>query len=478
MSAPKLHQHNTTRSLSRSIDRSIVSLTLCPFVCLPAFVLDLPPRPCPLPHVDYEDRPPCESFARYGACPRGEACWYPHIAMTTSTKQTAERPKAAILTSRVYACRLAVRAQELLQRLGDGSENVCHIVGHVSASAKPKADVALLLDREGWSSDQVLARVLSDGDLRGCAIAAFRCDGLAETLEDAAAGAACELAAMGSGAGVARLSAFPPSSRGAASEALRGAGVSIFDPTTAAAGSGHHDPAPRAVVDVVAASKGGKTLYYWGVRGEEAAMASGVPLLSEGGRLFLDEGRTARMRRENAVCRAYFKLEEALRVAGVRVGGGWTCLDIGASPGGWSQCLCRRLGGNGRVVAVDPAALQFSDTKMVHLPVLAEDTDEFRERVRLASEGRKIDLIACDANVNPNLSARLALSLLPLQQSARAVLVLSLKNFVGRRKRWEREIAEIAELVEGSGYERVRVVHLFNNAPMEKTLVATRMVSR
>ena len=360
--------------------------------------------------------------------------------------------------------------------MGDGSENVCHIVGHVSASAKPKADVALLLDREGWSSDQVLARVLSDGDLRGCAIAAFRCDGLAETLEDAAAGAACELAAMGSGAGVARLSAFPPSSRGAASEALRGAGVSIFAPA-AAAGS-HHDLAPRAVVDVVAASKGGKTLYYWGVRGEEAAMASGVPLLSEGGRLFLDEGRTARMRRENAVCRAYFKLEEALRVAGVRVGGGWTCLDIGASPGGWSQCLCRRLGGNGRVVAVDPAALQFSDTKMVHLPVLAEDTDEFRERVRLASEGRKIDLIACDANVNPNLSARLALSLLPLQQSARAVLVLSLKNFVGRRKRWEREIAEIAELVEGSGYERVRVVHLFNNAPMEKTLVATRMVSR
>ena len=66
-------------------------------------------------------------------------------------------------------------------------------------------------------------------------------------------------------------------------------------------------------------------------------MASGVPLLSEGGRLFLDEGRTARMRRESAVCRAYFKLEEALRVAGVRVGGGWTCLDIGASPGGWSQ---------------------------------------------------------------------------------------------------------------------------------------------
>ena len=128
------------------------------------------------------------------------------------------------------------------------------------------------------------------------------------------------------------------------------------------------------------------------------------------------------------------------------------------------------------MVAVDPAALQFSDTKMVHVPVLAEDTDEFRERVRLASEGRKIDLIACDANVNPNLSARLALSL--PQQSARAVLVLSLKNFVGRRKRWEREIAEIAELVKGSGYERVRVVHLFNNAPMEKTLVATRMVSR
>ena len=116
-------QHN---SLAVPIDPSIDRFSDRLFVL---YSISHPARP--LPHVDYEDRPPCESFARYGACPRGEACWYPHIAM--STKQTAERAKAAILTSRVYARRLAVRAQELLQRLGDGSENVCHIVGHVSA---------------------------------------------------------------------------------------------------------------------------------------------------------------------------------------------------------------------------------------------------------------------------------------------------------------------------------------------------------
>lgn len=52
--------------------------------------------------------------------------------------------------------------------------------------------------------------------------------------------------------------------------------------------------------------------------------------------------------------RAYLKLWEALTLAGARPGPGDTCLDLGASPGGWTWVL-QRLGA--RVVAVDKAPL-------------------------------------------------------------------------------------------------------------------------
>jgi 23S rRNA (cytidine2498-2'-O)-methyltransferase len=52
--------------------------------------------------------------------------------------------------------------------------------------------------------------------------------------------------------------------------------------------------------------------------------------------------------------RAYLKLWEALTVIGRRPGPGETCLDLGASPGGWSWAL-QRMGAH--VISVDKAAL-------------------------------------------------------------------------------------------------------------------------
>ncbi|MFO1188089.1 MAG: SAM-dependent methyltransferase [Alphaproteobacteria bacterium] len=52
--------------------------------------------------------------------------------------------------------------------------------------------------------------------------------------------------------------------------------------------------------------------------------------------------------------RAYLKLWEALTLADRRPGPGETCLDLGASPGGWTYALAR-LGA--RVIAVDKAPL-------------------------------------------------------------------------------------------------------------------------
>ena len=58
--------------------------------------------------------------------------------------------------------------------------------------------------------------------------------------------------------------------------------------------------------------------------------------------------------REGPPNRAYLKLWEALTVLGRRPGPGDTCLDLGASPGGWTWALAQ-LGA--RVVAVDKAPL-------------------------------------------------------------------------------------------------------------------------
>ena len=55
--------------------------------------------------------------------------------------------------------------------------------------------------------------------------------------------------------------------------------------------------------------------------------------------------------------RAYFKLEEALDLAGVGDLHGSHALDLGAAPGGWTEVLLDR---GASVVAVDPGALDES----------------------------------------------------------------------------------------------------------------------
>ena len=62
--------------------------------------------------------------------------------------------------------------------------------------------------------------------------------------------------------------------------------------------------------------------------------------------------------------RAYLKLWEALTVIGERPGPGDLCLDLGASPGGWSWVL---HGAGARVISVDKAPL---DPRIAALPCL------------------------------------------------------------------------------------------------------------
>jgi 23S rRNA (cytidine2498-2'-O)-methyltransferase len=73
--------------------------------------------------------------------------------------------------------------------------------------------------------------------------------------------------------------------------------------------------------------------------------------------------------REGPPNRAYLKLWEALTVLGRRPGPGDACLDLGASPGGWTWALAQ-LGP--RVVAVDKAPLAPRVAKLAHVEHRAE----------------------------------------------------------------------------------------------------------
>ncbi len=73
--------------------------------------------------------------------------------------------------------------------------------------------------------------------------------------------------------------------------------------------------------------------------------------------------------------RAYLKLWEAFTLAGVRPQAGELCVDLGATPGGWSWVLHET---GARVIAVDKAPL---DPKIAKLPRL-----EFRQQSAFALE--------------------------------------------------------------------------------------------
>lgn len=234
------------------------------------------------------------------------------------------------------------------------------------------------------------------------------------------------------------------------------------------------------------------------------------------------------------VCRAHYKLREAFREetllasglaalgieeeardgtcgAGVSGGGGGggdecmgsmptaatppaiTCVDIGASPGGWTDLLSRSP--NCRtVVAFDTGALDAdvaSRPNVVHLPMLLSATDGGAsiDRLRAAiAPATCLDYVVCDANIPPAAAAGLVAHLAtcgllaPKAGAASACgaeatkVVLTLKSPLRVRPSQAASVRqaqrEEAEAALGEGFGDIRVRHLFANTQHECTLTA------
>lgn len=106
-----------------------------------------------------------------------------------------------------------------------------------------------------------------------------------------------------------------------------------------------------------------------------------------------------RAQKEGLRSRAAYKLEELIERDRL-LRPGMVVVDLGAAPGGWSQVVAQKLGGRGRIVALDVLP-------MPSIPGVDFIEGDFRESeilARLEGElaGRPVDLVLSD--MAPNMS--------------------------------------------------------------------------
>lgn len=104
-------------------------------------------------------------------------------------------------------------------------------------------------------------------------------------------------------------------------------------------------------------------------------------------------------KREGYRSRAAYKLQE-IDARDRLLKPGMTVVDLGATPGGWSQVAAARVGPGGRVIAVDLLEMQ----PVAGVTFLLGDfrEDAVLAQVEQALGGRQVDLVICD--MSPNIS--------------------------------------------------------------------------
>ena len=97
--------------------------------------------------------------------------------------------------------------------------------------------------------------------------------------------------------------------------------------------------------------------------------------------------------------RSAFKLLEIVQREGLALIG-QTVVDLGAAPGGWSQVLAQRVGGAGKVIALD--LLEVAPIPGVTFILGDFGEEAVLRRLEETLDGRKIDLVVSD--MAPNIS--------------------------------------------------------------------------
>ena len=218
-----------------------------------------------------------------------------------------------------------------------------------------------------------------------------------------------------------------------------------------------------------------------------------------------------------AVSRAFWKMHEVLLRANLikEITSATTCIDVGAAPGGWTQCIAGAMilaaessphehGGSdavtGKIYAVDRAELTVNPLPSfvdIVPNLLEEALPDIATDVR--QRGRDVDMLVCDANVTPAQTTGIVASVIASGILADGcVLILTLKNFCASDVLWERECVAAKKAIhnavcgsettdvsaDGDNDDRSveanstrthapssSIIHLFQNGITETTLV-------
>jgi 23S rRNA (cytidine2498-2'-O)-methyltransferase len=155
---------------------------------------------------------------------------------------------------------------------------------------------------------------------------------------------------------------------------------------------------------------------------------------------------------ENAVSRAWLKMEEALRWSQLPIPTGAHVAEIGSAPGGSSQALLAR----GMIVTgIDPAEMHPEVAKHPHFTHLRMRSTQVRRR-----EFRKIRWLTADMNVAPSYTLDTVESIVLHPQVSIRGMILTLKL---PEWRLAAQIPEFIERVKSWGFNIVRARQLQHN---------------
>eukprot|EP00002_Diphylleia_rotans_P025795 TRINITY_DN5119_c0_g1_i1.p1 TRINITY_DN5119_c0_g1~~TRINITY_DN5119_c0_g1_i1.p1 ORF type:complete len:346 (-),score=58.85 TRINITY_DN5119_c0_g1_i1:18-1055(-) len=172
------------------------------------------------------------------------------------------------------------------------------------------------------------------------------------------------------------------------------------------------------------------------------------------------------------ICRAASKLEEIIERDMISIEKSFKALDIGASPGGWTNILSHHAS---MVVAVDPADLDPSVLKenVLHVPKkLEECTSE------LSTHG-PFDVVVCDANREPTRFAQWLVLVCPfIQDGGKVVMTLKMQSIFKTNKSGtmtvdQKKLDSVIGLFEEI-LEDIQITWLFANTTHERTLVGRK----
>ncbi|KAF1331655.1 Ribosomal RNA large subunit methyltransferase j, partial [Globisporangium splendens] len=198
--------------------------------------------------------------------------------------------------------------------------------------------------------------------------------------------------------------------------------------------------------------------FHFGVAFQDAAHAKGEEIVDG------EDGPRVMSFAADAPCRAYFKMEESLRYVTLRSGD--RVIDVGASPGGWTECL---VANGAHVVAVDPGELTIDmvGKPIVHLQMLLEAAKPQLEQLG------PFAMCVCDINIRVHAMAELMLNISHLLRP-NAPVVFTLKLGKKPSELAINEAFSTAKTILSSQFRDFQLRWLHANTQNERTLFAIK----